>query len=339
MKILIKKILIFILPLILLFASFVIMDPFRIIKDYDNYDDTFVSLNRSFVCHKIYLKNKNSHNFDSFIMGSSLSLSFKLEEWAKYIPQKAKPFHFDGSGEGIYGIYHKLKFLDKGNAPINNCLIIISKEGLSGLGVKNGHMLFNIAPPALSDESAFNFYLTFLKKSFDLKFVTAYADYLLFDTYRGYMGLYFEEKTDVRRFNPINCDYNIPSGIANNKEDSLLYYKERINNGVFYERPKTNTDKYEITDAEIEYLKGTRKIFDKHRTDYKIVVAPTYDQIPIPKEQLNLLHTILGEGNVYDFSGKNKFTEPISNYFESDHYKPYVANEIMSIIYGDTEKW
>ena len=313
MRILIKKILIFILPLIVLFASFLMMDPFRIIKDYDTYDDTFVSLNRSFVCYKTYLNNKNTYNFDSFIFGSSLSLSFKLKEWAKYIPQEAIPFHFDGSGEGIYGIYHKLKFLDECDAPINNSLIIISNEGLAGLGVKNGHMLFNIAPPALSDESVFNFYLTFLKKSFDLKFVMAYVDYSLFDTYRGYMGLYFEQKSNAQRFDPINCDYHIPNGIATNKQDSLLYYNERISNGVFYERTKINTNTYEITDAEIEYLKGISKIFDKHRTNYKIVVAPTYDQIPIPNDQLNLLYSILGQDNVYNFSGKNRFTEPIYN--------------------------
>ncbi len=60
-----------------------------------------------------------------------------------------------------------------------------------------------------------------------------------------------------------------------------------------------------------------------------------YDQIPLEKEQLNLLYDIFGKENVYDFSGKNEFTESVFNYYENSHYRPHVAAEIMDIIYED----
>jgi len=41
----------------------------------------------------------------------------------------------------------------------------------------------------------------------------------------------------------------------------------------------------------------------------------------------------LGKKNVYDFSGKNKLTTPIGNYYETSHYRPHVANKIMELIY------
>jgi len=51
------------------------------------------------------------------------------------------------------------------------------------------------------------------------------------------------------------------------------------------------------------------------------------------KEQLQLLYSVFGEETVFNFSGKNNLTNPIHNYFETSHYKPYVANAILDSIY------
>jgi len=80
-------------------------------------------------------------------------------------------------------------------------------------------------------------------------------------------------------------------------------------------------------------LKKIKEIFTRHNTRYKIIISPIYDQIPLEQEQLNLLYEVFGKENVYDFSGKNRFTEPISNYYETVHFKPYVAHEILNIVY------
>ena len=173
-----------------------------------------------------------------------------------------------------------------------------------------------------------------LKQGLEIKFVLANIDYQIFGNYRSYMKRFFHKKITVEKWNTVNCDYDIPNGIADNKKDSIAYYDKRIKNGVFYKRPKEDDKDYGVTDLEIRYLRGLKEIFDKHHTDYRIVLAPTYDQIAITDGQLSLLNKILGKEHIYNFSGKNKFTQPISNYFESDHYKPYVANEMMKIIYG-----
>ena len=76
-------------------------------------------------------------------------------------------------------------------------------------------------------------------------------------------------------------------------------------------------------------------IFNKHNTKYKIVISPVYDQVPMEEEQLEVLEQIFGKQNIYNFSGKNKFTDSIHNFYETSHYKPNVANEIMNILYED----
>jgi hypothetical protein len=40
-------------------------------------------------------------------------MAFKPARWKKYLPQNAEPFLFDASNESIYGIYTKIKWLDK----------------------------------------------------------------------------------------------------------------------------------------------------------------------------------------------------------------------------------
>ena len=109
MKLLVTKAIIFISPFLIVFVLFTSLDVFKIYKRFDNYNDTFITLNRGYLCYKTYLKYRDQEKFNSYIFGSSLSLSFTLEKWGKYLPGGSKPFHFDGNGEGLYGIYHKIK--------------------------------------------------------------------------------------------------------------------------------------------------------------------------------------------------------------------------------------
>jgi hypothetical protein len=47
----------------------------------------------------------------------------------------------------------------------------------------------------------------------------------------------------------------------------------------------------------------------------------------------NLLILKFGSSNVYNFSGKNEFTTDLSNYYESSHYRPLLADKILKEIY------
>jgi hypothetical protein len=47
---------------------------------------------------------------------------------------------------------------------------------------------------------------------------------------------------------------------------------------------------------------------------------------------MQILKGLFGE-NLYDFSGKNAFTEDKYNFYESSHYRKKVGDGIMAIIY------
>jgi hypothetical protein len=115
------------------------------------------------------------------------------------------------------------------------------------------------------------------------------------------------------------------------------YIKEHVE---FYPARDTFNTKMSdavILDKQIYFLNQIIKVFVKHKTNYKIIISPPYDQEYFNKSDLEKLITIFGKEHVYDFSGKNEYTRHIENFYESFHYRPKVARDIMQKIYsGET---
>lgn len=331
MKNFILHLLKFLIPFLVVILIVSYVDFFKIwgFQD-DYYQQNKVELNREMVCTKTYNHHRKIENFNSFIFGNSRSQAYKCGKWSTYLDKDSKAFIFDGSGEGIWGISKKAEYLDELGDTIRNALLVLDRTLLKTTKMNEGHIA--IPMPVVSKSSYSKYYLTFLEASLDPKFIISYIDYSIFRKYRKYMKLFIVRDEIKPKFNPINCDYS-PGYDEVIRVDSIGYYKKLINNGEFYDRPVEKKWKCEITDLEIEQLKSIKNIFSKHNTKYTIIISPAYDQIPLEDEQLELLNKIFGKENIFNFSGKNKYTENISNHYESWHYKPIVANDIMRIIY------
>jgi hypothetical protein len=81
------------------------------------------------------------------------------------------------------------------------------------------------------------------------------------------------------------------------------------------------------------YLKKISEIFKAQNTNYKIIIAPIFDQREYNPIDVEILKVYFGEDKIYNYSGKNKFTEPISNYYEASHFKPSVGRAILQELY------
>ena len=131
-------------------------------------------------------------------------------------------------------------------------------------------------------------------------------------------------------YTSINNDFIFQGYIDQLREDSAAYYSRDL----FYPRSlEEQTQEPAIQAYQINYLKEIKAIFDKHKTNYKIVFGPNYDQKKVNPVDLSIVKSIFGSYSVYDFTGQNELTTPLSNYYEIYHYKPVVANEIMDEIY------
>lgn len=328
MKSFFTKFIFFATPIIFLLIGVIYADIFQIFgfkEDY--YTNTFISVNRGMITTKTYNNLRLEEKYNSFIFGSSRSHAFHCKKWAEHI-NNAKPLHFDANSENILGITNKITYIDETGNRINNALLILDRETLSTTQINKGHLF--IPMPCVSKQSKWEYYQTFIQASLSFRFLFAYIDYSFFKTYRTYMKSYIDTSGDYGVFKTADLIYGQEKLI---KKDSIGYYNNLLEQEVFYDRSDVHHFECHVTDKEVNLLQQIKKIFDKHQTQYKIVISPTYDQIPLEKNQLNLLQDLFGKENISDFSGKNEFTENIGNYYESSHYKPFVANKILELIY------
>ncbi len=322
------------LPLLLLTSVAAWLDPLRFFRDYDDYyKDNFVAGNRELVCLRLYQRNVPTVRYDSFIFGSSRSLAFRVENWAKYLPEGSRGFHFDASGEGVYGIYNKMRYIEETGGTLRNALIVLDRDKMSTTRDRKGHLY--VSPPELSKGSRISYCREFVKPLFDFRFVAGYLDYSLFRKYRGYMASFFLKASCEHVSNNRTGDlyYGYDRMIEDNAAD---YYETLVKSGVFFDRDAARRGAPRPLppgDAEIGYLRRIREILARHGTSYRVVVSPCYDQIPLDEGRRTLLAELFGE-NFHDFSGVNRFTNSIYNYYEDSHYRPHVANEIMESIYA-----
>lgn len=324
------------MPFLILASLYLYFDPFKIIKKHKTFSYTTTEPNRDYISTEIYSANKEKYKYNSFILGSSRSIAFNPESWLKYLDKQAVPFSFDASGESLFGIYTKLKFLESEKTDIRNVLILFCRNACFESENHTDHL--GIKHPKVSGESWFKFHFAFFKAYFNLKFLMGYYSFLITGKQNilthGIIqdkGISIDYKT-----NHINLD-TWDNQIA---EDPIKYYESRRE--VFYKRDGESFEPYqEIGPPTHKMLIEMKEILERNSSNYKIVLSPIYDQVKFSVKDKQILQEIFGD-HLYDFTGKNFITENDTNWYEIYHFRPFIADSIMNIIYSDNSegnKW
>lgn len=331
MKSFIKNIIVFIIPFVALFILYIIFDPFKVIWHYDNYHcDAGGTLNRNFVSTMNYLNKKDIYHYDSFIFGNSRSLFYMVDDWKKHIPAESSCYHFSESGGSIHGLLYKLRLIDSLNQKINNALFVIDGEVLGNIEQDGAIVMM---PPALTNNNNWlKFHREQLIQWYNPLLFYYWTKYKITGKFEQAMESYLTKGTNYKYYNPITNEE------PNHVQDSLIalgtfYNQKRLE--VFKDKQKPSISEELIDDSEkIRSFTEIRDILKKHRTDYKIIISPLYNQIKINPKDLEFLQTTFGKDNVYDFSGVNKYTSDYHNYYEDSHYRYEIAADIMDSIYN-----
>jgi hypothetical protein len=306
------------------------MDPFKVIYKYSeqiNTENNYqITGNRDYQSTQLFLWNYKEQNYNSFILGNSRSMFYQATTWNKYI--QGNPFHFNASSETIFGILGKLRLLDTLNVDIKNALIILDASTLQGVQNSSGHLF--IKHPAVSNESYFAFHLEMLK-GFYPKSTFAYADLFFTGKRKDYMKTY-GIIDNVWKHDMISNQltyYKYDEQLKNNPNQ---YYADKLD--LFNKRDTVHkvSDKT-ILKKQDEILKEVYSILKKHNTSYKVIINPLYDQVKFNPTDLSYVNKLFGEKNVYDFSGVNSITKDYHNYYELSHYRPFVCDSILSVVY------
>jgi len=270
--------------------------------------------------------------YNSFILGSSRSMSL----YACYMQQKIKNstfFHYASCGETIGGIAAKLNLIEALGYEIDNVVIYFDTDFTflrEGECRTNDHYL-------LTKDNKISYYFSHYKNfippqlSLDkIKILLNYKE----DTF-------FKPNTEMDIItNDVShiCSDSILTnyGNATLKKFQISKIDALVASGFFYEREKTTQYKeIQISDSEKNMLQNIKAIFQKHKTNYYIIISPLYDQLKFNIEDMNTIQEIFGN-RVYDFSGINSYTNNVYNYIpERNHFRNYISKFMIDSIFQE----
>ncbi|MFV0530361.1 MAG: hypothetical protein ACK5MD_02875 [Flavobacteriales bacterium] len=305
-------------------------DPFKVVWNYDpiveenGYPNLIMPVNRDYVS-TITLENnlKKGIHYNSFIFGNSRSGYYRIKEWKKYLDKEAVPYHFDASAEILYGIYKKIEYLDKKEMDIKNVLIAFDHTIMP---IEQNYSHIFIKSPQIVDELFYpvKFHFSFYKAFYSGPVLKRYVPIILFGHKKNPSSIGDEYEILTNEERHPQMEKKITEG--------KFYDEKRME--AFFERPDTIEYSQEsLTKIHKYYFTEIKYIFDKHNTNYKIIINPLYDQIKLKPEVKKFIDSLFGRRNVYDFSGKNKYTEDYHNYYEDSHFRSHVGAEILKEIY------
>jgi hypothetical protein len=335
MNLFLKKIILFFSPFLALIPLYIFLDPFKVIYQYDSYYPysgiNKIDVGKDFVSYENFINKNPIYKYNSFIFGSSRSFFYRTSTWSDYINTPvSKCYHFDAFKESLYGISNKIQYLYATGIPIKNALVVLDYEVFKGENKVDDYL--RLQHPSISDESWLRFHYIHFKNYFSYTFLKKYFSDYFFDKFQEL------DKNKIDSFKVIT--YNkVSNELMWKGLDEFIrfhevdYYEDRVK--IFYKRATTtNYSNKIIENRHINQLNKIRKIFADNLTNYRIIISPLYDQVKFNRSDLEVLQKLFGKEKVFDFSGINSFTIPVTNYYEESHYRPKVADSILKIIYS-----
>ena len=300
-------------------ALYAIIDPFMVIRRYDDYFNSGnirSCPNDAFRAIRLMDQFADSLSYNSFIVGSSRSQFYYVDDWKQHLKDDAVCFHFNQSADNILSTIQKVNYLYKRFDRIDNLLLIMDHESLSYVSPERGPL--RITPYQVTNYKNFLvFHWDFFRAFYTLKFWT--------DKRLKEPGLY----------NPQYNEHYLPKedlAIENNNEN---YYESLADFAKLY--PRENVEligEPVISSKRRKLLEDFASLLNNHNeTDYRIIISPLYDQVKLNPIDSLILVQCFGGDRVYDFSGKNEFTDDILNYYENSHYRPCLCSQILDKVY------
>jgi hypothetical protein len=241
-----------------------------------------------------------------------------------------RPYHFDASLESLYGVWTKVRYLDRHGYGLRHVLIIVDADLLRQADHGDQRALFRKTPD-IDGSSVLEFQLAFAEAFLSRGFFLKYCDFAFTGRLRGYMAGAIEKRlfhhdpwTNDLSFQPLEAE------IAAQGEE---FHRSRQ---AVFDAPVAGggTPTSPVIGApQRSRLEDLQKIFQVRGTDLRIVVSPLYDRRPLAGADHHVLQTLFGAAYVFDYSGTNDVTNDRRNYYEASHYRIGVARQILQQLY------
>lgn len=306
-------------PIIVLSAIYFITDPFCVMKPFslEYFDDA----NRDYTSVELFMMNKDSHHYNSFVFGSCGLGGINSYHWQSKLNEGDEQFVFQSWGETLTGIEDKIVWLHENNIPIDNALIMIdipssfSPDQLSSKAVL-------MHDPKMSSGSTWKWhwdmYFNFMQKpSFWVESIQKWYN----REYRGDMPEVTFDTLTNDQFARKDTEFLVMP-----PQDSMRKATPRLLNVLAY-KIEHSSEKQSVSEPLIDsvfvnQLRHIKNIFHESGTDYRVFIKPgvVYVASRINDEDLSVLYSIFGEDKVFDYSGDNEISRDLNHFRDSEHY-------------------
>lgn len=313
---------------LILLCVYIYKDPFKAIRDYDDYSMSRVAVNRDHISTETFLKNHQQQQYNSFLLGSSRVLAISIDKWKDKIGLDNSPYMFDASRETVYGIHSKLQFLDSKGTKLDNVIIFLCRDH-SFQDYHDDVWHLTIKHYATSGQNKILYHLEYFKSFLNLEFLKNYIDWEYNQVFKLHMYKHIQQFCNS--YDTISNELFLTDYDRNLKENEVKYYN-RIIHAMTAERSAQIDSLSRIDYDNKKMLKEIKMILKKHNSDYRIVLSPLFEQIKYHPEDMKLLQQLFGS-NLYDFTGANSITNDYHNYYETSHFKKHIGDTILNTLY------
>lgn len=322
------------IPLIIIVASYLIIDPFKVVRYYYPYFEpetweTWLGWNKNWVSVTAYEQGRGTYKYDSFIFGSSISIAYKTDEWKKHLPSSASPFHFDGTEEDIKGILDKIQYIDKLNDTIKHALIILEPKTFR---IRPAKTFLRYTPPQMGGwNSYFDFHYTYFRQFINSDFQKSYIPFIITGEPLKY-GINDIFPRQQLLYNKITNEEGLElmEGAIDKNPDSA--YNE--NGMAKFPIHKLHYCQPLIGDTLQVHLTKISKLLKKHKSDYYIVFGPNRKRESLHPDDQKILSTIFSPERIYRYTALDTVTDDKPYYYDNNHYRTFVCSAIIDSIYN-----
>lgn len=327
-----KALLTWFVPTAALVAVYVADDPMRVLRWHPDMLPHGFLPNKANITVKNYSHFLDSLHYDSFIIGSSVTINHDLDQWTSYLPEGASAFHFDFSAIAPHQIELILNHLNL-RSHLANALIILDTSAL-GRNTYYSESDINYMTPAAIQPGIL------AKTKYHFKIFKFWWRYSVLSNYFAHslgqetIGLRHELWDDeIDYIHPPTNTFRMQRLSA--RLDSLAMDYDRNPTPIRFSAATDSLLPPLIDSSTEATLMSIRKILDNAGTNYRIVIAPSRRNFILNPEDDIEMHNIFGENflNLSSIHAEQLSPNPYQ-WEDSIHYRPAIANILMDIIYN-----
>ncbi len=317
--------------MLLVLAIYVWTDPFKILHPFDIYDTD--ATNREYMSMELFKRNYETQQYNSFVFCSSRGGGINTYQWKQFLPNGAKPYLFQAWSESLTGMEQKMQYLAKHSVPMDNVLILIDIPSTFNpiqlptepLSMKH----YELAGRNRWTYVATQFYNFSKKPSL---WITSIKKQM-----RGDRVFYCADT--------ISNDWDATNSLTYldmPPQDSLKGCSKQTRY-TFFKSIENRTEipiSGPLIDTTFELqLNRIKTSLDSCHSAYKILITPSCccNGPKINPMDLELLYSIFGKDNVFDYSGENEISMDYNNFSDPGHFGLRAGWIMMNEIYVRTD--